>query len=363
MRYGEPMRLRTLLLSIAVVASALAACSRQTKSAPSSTTSALDAGPGCQLNRGRDARAERGSGHWDRGSAGRRPSRCPRFRHQGQSSPSASPTNLETCLPDPAEHAGFTRDGLELGYCVRGMYLRCEFVDEAGRKRELAAMRNASDNRPGGDEKKARGNRAINADAGLPALARRDCKLRPPAIRGTWAYPDITIHVITEEAIFRKTAQKDREALVSQPRVRIGGALRDEKPVFRITVSAPHRKISPPEPAEIPYNLTEVNALALSPEQYDADHHHPDCMKWCNNFEIDPDARVELRLARVQRRGLPRAQGGQLRACGRPVRSRRVRRRGARSARLQPGVRVDRLGDERAKDALALAIERGGARR
>lgn len=49
------------------------------------------------------------------------------------------PNDVTTCLPDPAEHAGFTKDGAELGYCLYGRNTRCKLVDRAGKKRTMTS--------------------------------------------------------------------------------------------------------------------------------------------------------------------------------------------------------------------------------
>lgn len=195
------------------------------------------------------------------------------------------PTELRTCLPDPAEHAGFTSDGEELGYCVQAMSLRCELVDRDGKTRKMSSQKNGDS--PSGDPAKERAIVAFMKDEGLPALARGDCTLRPPALTGTWAYPDIVVNVARIAASFAKGKASADDKLVSQPLVRVGGAVLGEAPVYPLTYSAPHHTMTPASLGEIPYNVTELNALVLSPEGAELGVVvHANCMEWCDEFQV-----------------------------------------------------------------------------
>jgi hypothetical protein len=195
------------------------------------------------------------------------------------------PAELRTCLPDPAEHAGFTADGAELGYCVKAMALRCELVDRDGKTRTMSSQR--SSDSPGGDPAKERVITDFLKASGLPHLAKNDCTLRPPPLAGTWAYPDITVHVVRLEASFKESAGSGDPKHVSQPLVRVGGSVAGEPPVHPLTYTAPHRPMTPVALGEIPYNVAELNALVLSPDGSELGVVvHANCMEWCDDFQV-----------------------------------------------------------------------------
>lgn len=195
------------------------------------------------------------------------------------------PSDIRTCLPDPAEHAGFTRDGAELGYCMHGMNTRCELVDRAGNTRLMTSQRGKDS--PDSDPAKEKVIEAFLKESKLPALTRGDCTLRPPPLAGTWAYPDIVVDVVTVEPSFKKGKTPDSDELVAQPLVRVGGAVDKEPAVHPLTYTAPHRKLVPPAKGEIPFHVNELNALALSPDGTELGLvTHAYCMEWCDHFQV-----------------------------------------------------------------------------
>lgn len=269
------------------------------------------------------------------------------------------PTDLRTCLPDPAENAGFTRDGAELGYCMHGMSTRCELVDRAGHTRFLSSQKN--DDRPGSDPAKERAITAFVKDSGLPALARRDCTLRPPPLAGTWAYPDIVVNVMRIDSSFTKGRSGADDKLLAQPQVLLGGAVDSEPPVHPIRYSAPHRLMTPATLGEIPFNVTELNALVLSPDGTELGIVvHANCMEWCDDFQI-----VRLPAARFASL-VYNDTGFRALEKGRPERAVELFTRAAYAdpSRELPAYNLAcayvRLNDGRAEAALELAIGRGG---
>ena len=195
------------------------------------------------------------------------------------------PSDIRTCLPDPAAHAGFTRDGAELGYCMQGMAMRCELLDRDGNTRTMSSQRRGDS--PGSDPAKEKPINDFIKDEGLPALTRGDCTLRPPPLTGTWSYPDIVVNVATIAASFKKGPGSSDEKLVSQPMVRIGGAIGGEPPVHPLSYSAPHHVMKPASLGEIPFNTASLNALALSPDGSELGIViHANCMEWCDEFQV-----------------------------------------------------------------------------
>jgi hypothetical protein len=269
------------------------------------------------------------------------------------------PTELRTCLPDPAENAGFTRDGAELGYCVHAMSTRCELVDRAGHTRLLTSRK--SDDSPAPDPAKDRAIAAFVKDSGLPALTRHDCTLRPPLLTGTWAYPDIAVNVARIDSSFTKGPSGSDDKLLSQPLVKVGGAVDGEAPVHPLTYSAPHRVMTPPTLGEIPFNVTELNALVLSPDGSELGIVvHANCMEWCDDFQVIRIPAARFASLVYNDAGFRALEKGKLeRAVELFTRAAYVD-----SARELPAYNLActyaRLKDGRAEAALDLAIGRGG---
>ncbi len=269
------------------------------------------------------------------------------------------PKDVATCLPDPAEHAGFTKDGEELGYCAEGMFTRCELVDRAGKTRSMSSKRNGDS--PDGDPKKAREIAAFLKSSGMPALKRGDCVLAPPPLDGSWPYSDITVNVLDVAATYKKGAATAEDTLVSQPLVRIGGTVAGEPPVYPTTYSPPHRKLSPPASGEIPYNTTEVNSLTLSPDGKEMGVViHAYCMEWCDDYQVVRMPASRFASLVYNDAGFASYRKGQLdRAAELFTKAAFVD-----DARELPAYNLActyaKKSDPRAEAALALAIARGG---
>jgi hypothetical protein len=342
------MRRATLLLS------ALAGCSRATPPAPAAP--APPAAPASALSPA-SASATRGAS----ASADAWPAALPspKLPSRGPITVIGYPSDLRTCLPDPAENAGFTKDGAELGYCMHAMTTRCELVDRGGHTRLLSSQKN--DDSPAGDPAKERAIAAFIKDSGLPALARRDCTLRPPPLSGTWAYPDIVVNVARIDASFTKGTSGAEDKLRSQPLVRIGGAVDGEPPVYPLSYSAPHRIMTPATLGEIPFGVTELNALVLSPDGTEVGIVvHAFCMEWCDDFQVVRMPAARLASLVYNDTGFRALEKGKLeRAVDLFTRAAYVD-----PTRELPAYNLAcayaRLKDARAEAALDLAIKRGG---
>jgi hypothetical protein len=266
------------------------------------------------------------------------------------------PTAIKTCLPDPAEHAGFTKDGAELGYCMNGMSTKCELVDRAGTKRVMSSRKDGDS-----DPAKERVIAAFIEESKLPPLRRRDCTLLPSPLAGTWPYTDIVVDVATQGPSFKKGQTPELDELVSQPQVSIGGSVAGALPVHSFVYSAPHRKLSPPAKGEIPFHVIELNAFALSPDGTELGIvTHAFCMEWCDDFQV-----VRIPVARFASTiyndagYLAYLKGGLDRAVELFLRAAYVD-----PTRELPAFNLAcayaRKGDHRAEAALELAIARGG---
>ncbi len=199
------------------------------------------------------------------------------------------PADVRTCLPDPAEHAGFTADGAELGYCMQSMGTHCEWLDRNGKTRTVSAGGRRSDQGDLVEEPaKSREIAAFLKDSAVPHLGRGDCVLHPPPLAGTWAYPDIVLNIVLIDASFKEGPTPADRKIASQPLVRVGGTVAGEAaPVHPLTYSAPHHVMQPAGLGEIPFGITELNALVLSPDASELGViTHAYCMEYCDEFQI-----------------------------------------------------------------------------
>lgn len=368
------LRARAARLSVILAAVASAACQRSTSDAaprPATTTSASSdvatpvAHP--RASAARDASAPLPPAVTDAPDAGGIGSPAPWpaalakpvLPAPGPIKVTGYPTDVRTCLPDPAEHAGFTKDGEELGYCAQGMFTRCELVDRAGKTRSMSSQ--SKGDSPDGDPKKEREIAAFLKSSGIPALKRGDCVLKPPPLDGSWAYSDITVNVINVDATYKKGSATADDTLISQPLVRIGGTVSGEPPTFPITYSPPHRKLSPPASGEIPYNTTEVNALTLSPDGKEIGIViHAYCMEWCDDYQVVRMPASRFASMVYNDAGFAAYKKGQLDRAAELF----TKAAFADDARELPAYNLActyaKKNDPRAEAALTLAIARGG---
>jgi hypothetical protein len=165
------------------------------------------------------------------------------------------------------------------------MSTRCELVDRDGKTRAMTSARNGDS--PSGDPAKERAIDDFVKASGLPRLGEGGCLLRPPPLAGTWPYSDIAVSVLRLDASFKSGPTPAEQKLVSQPLVRVGGAVSGEGPVYPLTYAAPHHMMTPTTLGEIPFNVTELNALVLSPDTKELGIVvHANCMEWCDEFQI-----------------------------------------------------------------------------
>jgi hypothetical protein len=269
------------------------------------------------------------------------------------------PGKLQGCLPDPAPFAGFSSDQQEFGYCARGMFLRCELLDRSGATRVESAA--AAKDNPQESPEKARAIESWIKQSGIPKLAEKDCQFMAPPLGGTWAYADITVHVLTGQGTYSGGADPHNPGdarFLAQPFVRIGGAVSGHGVVFPITKTAPHH---PMAQGEIPYNVAELNVLALSADGGEIGTVvHSNCMEWCDDFDVQRMTAAHFAALVYNDTGFASYKKGDLEAAALLF---------ARAAFIDPGFALPaynlacayaRLGDARAEPALALAVARGG---
>jgi len=250
---------------------------------------------------------------------------------------------------------------VELGYCAKAMGSRCELVDRNGKTRAMASQTSMREGNGPQDLVNDRLIADFLKDSGLPRLAQGDCTLRPPPLAGTWAHPDIVVNVLRLEASFKKGPTPVEDKVASQPLVRVGGAVDGEPPVYPLTYSAPHRVMTPPTLGEIPYNVTELNALVLSPDGTELGVVvHANCMEWCDDFQVARMPAARFASLVYNDAGFRALKQGKLeRAIELFLRAAYVD-----EARELPAYNLAcayaRKGDPLAETALELAITRGG---
>jgi hypothetical protein len=285
----------------------------------------------------------------------------PDFGPRGPIVATGYPTKIGTGMDDSAEYVGFTSDGSKFGYCLHhgGLgQLDCVMRDAAGKDSVDSDVVAHPETAPSPlDPVKTKAIKAWIASSGISALTRvkGTMEWNPPPLKGDWAYArDIRIVVTTGDGTIDKAGR-----VTSQPFVTLGGTLKGEQPVVVATSSAPHRKIF--DAGEMPYHFTVVNGLQLSPDGTELGMvTHSYCMEYCDDFEVFRITANALAGQVYNDTGFRHHKKGEY----------------ARSAELFllaafADTKSDtyaynlacawaRLGDPKSKDALALAIARGG---
>ena len=254
------------------------------------------------------------------------------------------PLTVSTGMNDPADIVGFTRDGAEYGYCgtVGARYpavTSCDFVRRDGTHHLLS-----SDDHDGFVPAKKKALDAWVRDQGVPKLdfsGPPENHLAHP-LRGAWAFSDITVWVNPVQA----------DGVTTNAVVKLGGVVAGEPVVYPVVLAAKPM-------GQVKYHTSIVNDLSLSPDGTEIGAvGHFFCMEWCNAFEIYR-AKVgafaslvynDAGFARHEKHDWSRAAELFLKAAAADP-----------SAKLPPynlACAWARLGDARAKDALAVAIAR-----
>lgn len=202
----------------------------------------------------------------------------PDFGPRGPIVVTGYPKKIGTGMDDSAEYVGFTSDGTKFGYCLHhgGLgQLDCVTRDATGKQLVETDVVPHPETAPSPlDPKKTAAIEKWIASSGMPKLTqvKGTFEWNPPPLEGDWTYArDIELRVMTGAA--------------TQPFVKLGGALVGEEPVWVVTSSAPHRKMS--GGGEIPYSFTVVNGLQLSVDGNEIGMvTHSYCMEYCDDFEI-----------------------------------------------------------------------------
>jgi hypothetical protein len=260
------------------------------------------------------------------------------------------PIDLPLGSADYADRVGFT-SSREFGYCgefggTEGE--SCRLVDAAGNQRALNDFNGTRI-----DPRVTAQIRAVER-SGLVRLRQKPGKLVPPSVTGIWRFAhDIQMRVSATAGVF----DNPTGAAISQPLIRIGGALLGEDPVWVIVLSPPHQTM---EGGEIPFTI-ELNALALSPDGQELGAvTHAFCGEFCNEMQIVRRAAGAFAGRIYNDTGFRHHKRGEF------VESASLF---LRATSADPGVALypynlacawARLSDPRARIALATAVARGG---
>jgi hypothetical protein len=248
-------------------------------------------------------------------------------------------------MNDPAEWVGFTSDGAEYGYCAElggrdPQLTRCETL-----LRDGTSKSRSSDDAQGYSASAMKALTTWRSSSGLAALnfnVDRSKWFGKP-LRGEWAFSDITIRAITVSG----------DGLQTSALVKLGGAVGGEAPVYPVVLA------KKPTVPGITYHSSFINDISLSPDGAEIGViGHYFCSEWCDEFVVYRNRTNAFAALVYNDTGFRHHKQGKY----------------ARAAELflaatwaDPKAKLPpynlacawaRLGDVRAKDALAVALER-----
>lgn len=257
------------------------------------------------------------------------------------------PHNIRNGMNDIAQHAGFSSDSSVYAWCQTGggrPMTRCEIIARDGTTKKMEAVEGETDpsGRPLASEvaKKKEIDRFLAADK-IPEIVSKDAMTAiPPAVSGTWSFTDITIDVARIAASGPSSAH-----------VKVGGAVGGEAPVHPIVLRSTAVPAAPP-------HFAALNSLAVAPDGSDIGMlGHFFACEYCDTFvakrmPVRAFASLvynETGYRHHQKKDFTRAAEQFLKAVNADP-----------AAKLPPynlACAWARLGDPRAKDALAYAVQ------
>jgi hypothetical protein len=255
------------------------------------------------------------------------------------------PSPLSSGMNDPAAWVGFTSDGAEYGYCAElggrdPQLTRCETV-----LRDGTTKIRSSDDAQGYSATAMKALTAWRSASGLVALnlAVDRSKWFGKPMTGAWAFTDITIWVTAVPGDGQKT-----NALV-----KLGGSVGGEAPVYPVVLA------KPPSVPGVTYHSSFINDVSLAPDGSEIGAvGHFFCAEWCDEFVVyRKGANVFAALVYNDAGFRHHERGEYARAAELFLKATWADTK----AKLPPynlACAWAKLGDPRAKDALAVAIER-----
>jgi hypothetical protein len=268
------------------------------------------------------------------------------------------PVPIRTGANDPADRVGFSADGKWFGYCRTDGGLgatHCSFVDASGVSREMSNVEEAKTGKLDGP--KLREIEAWLAANRIPAVKERGLETTGPALAGTWKYAqDIELHVMSIAGETTRTASTGDERVVRQPALRVGGAVKGHAAVYPYTLSTKDGVGT----LRVFYGV-RPNGLALSPDGAEigvlAGWHG---MEYAGDFVMLRGSADAFAARVYNATGLALHQRGDHASAREMFLKATFADSSFALAPYNLACAYAKLGDERARVALELAIARGG---
>ncbi|MGC4065295.1 MAG: hypothetical protein QM784_11740 [Polyangiaceae bacterium] len=255
------------------------------------------------------------------------------------------PVSISSGMNDPARWVGFTTDGAEYGYCAElggrdPQVTRCETVLRDG----TTKLRTSEDAR-GYSASAMKALTAWRSASGLVALnldVDRSKWFGKP-VNGQWAFSDISIWVTLVPGDGEKT-----NALV-----KLGGAVGGEAPVYPVVLA------KKPTVPGITYHSSFINDAPISTDGREIGAvGHFFCAEWCDEFVVYRNRTNAFAALVYNDTGFRHHKQGQYQRAAELFLAATWADPSAKHAPYNLACAWAKLGDPRAKDALAVALER-----
>lgn len=191
------------------------------------------------------------------------------------------PHDVRNGMNDPAQWVGWSKDGELFGYCQQGSGRSDKDTACTFQRRDGAYDHRTSDN--GRDEPDLRKVKEIEdwlRDNGIAALRESGASALPPAVRGVWEFPDITLAVA-------RIAASERGQVTAPALVKVGGSVEGESPVYPVTLSAAVRDADGKPLEGVSPHFAVMNGMSLSPDGREIGMvAHFFACEWCDFWEI-----------------------------------------------------------------------------
>lgn len=252
------------------------------------------------------------------------------------------PRSVMLGMNDPADVAGFTSDGSEYGYCATlgardPPSTHCVTVLRDG----TTKLRSSDDAKGNYSKTLASAVDAWVKSSGIPVISPKTHVAN--AVTGSWNYSDITIWVNPVSG----------DGATTRAVLQVGGAVDREAPVYPIALS-----VKPGTP-QLMHHTVWANDLSLSPDGVELGIVGGFlCMEWCDDFVIHRDRVGAFASLVYNDTGFRHHKKGDY---ARAAELFLAATWADETAKLPPynlACAWARLGDARAKDALAVAIQR-----
>jgi hypothetical protein len=194
------------------------------------------------------------------------------------------PHNVKNGMNDPAGWFGWTKDAELYGYCQQGSGrsehdTQCGFLHRDG----TLERRSSGSQGKGPDMADVRAIEAFLADNHFDRLRESGDAALPPALQGTWSFPDITLCVVRVAATITPDG-----GVVAPAFVKVGGSMDGEPPVYPVTlVPEPYRDDKGRVTHGSMVHFAVMNGMSLSPDGAEIGMvAHFFACEWCDDWAI-----------------------------------------------------------------------------